>query len=160
MSTKLKINPQIIDHRDDDEKYRSWDSHRNATGINRFIRSQTPPIGSHNFRQKFLYYMKLSPQILQSSPRVCWPLWHIHISNDNRSFLFYVDLFLSFITDNIVIGLDCIYEWYCWPYLSTWGGSPHYLPSCWWVRVAHLCSLFLTCSPMLYVYHEFAPCLK
>jgi hypothetical protein len=40
-----------------------------------------------------------------------WPLRNIHISNDNGSFTFYVDL-LSSITAKSYIGLDCIYEYH------------------------------------------------
>ena len=40
----------------------------------------------------------------------CWPLRNIHISNDNRSFTFYVDLFLSSITAKTFTELDCICE--------------------------------------------------
>ena len=52
----------------------------------------------------------ITTNILRSSSQSGLPLRNIHISNDNRSFTFYVDFFLFSITANTFTGLYCIYE--------------------------------------------------
>ena len=57
-------------------------------------------------RLRWFYVAVLSTNILRSSSRSGWPLRNIHISIDNESFLFYVDCFLSSITDKSFTGFN------------------------------------------------------
>ncbi len=52
----------------------------------------------------------IASKILLSSSQSGWPLRNIHISNDNGSFTFYVDVFFPLSLPRLLPDLDCIYE--------------------------------------------------